>query len=195
MAIVNLPDGIIISNVNVEHHMPQFVTQSLNLKRTAKDRDIHQLKGTFDITIDDARIQRRFESWLTRMKGRLNQFELELGNRFSASDHLNSVPNVSANTGVGANSIALSNIAGEIWEGDFINFLNDPKVYIIQSDLTSGNGTVNIYPSLRQEQFRDSVVNMSSVIVRAQLTKDAHMVDYTEGGAIHTYSCEWEESL
>lgn len=194
MAVYDLPSGLIISNVNLTHHMPQFVTTSLNLKRRAKDRDLHQLKGTFDVTIASDRDLRRFESWICKLKGRLNQFNLSLGGRFSVPTSRLTNPLLSVDVGTGAVSVSLVAFGGEIWEGDMINFPNDTKTYIAQNDL-SGGGVLNIMPSLRQPQVANSRINMNDTIVTAMLVSDTQPIEYSEAGIITKYTCTWEEYL
>lgn len=194
MALVELPSGILISNVEVTHYTPQFVTTSLNLKRNSKDRGIHQLRGTFDVTVSGERENKKFESWLVKMKGRLNYMNLDLGGRFSAASHLSQNPQIAVDTPIGTTQVNVKNIVGEIWEGDFVNFLNDPKVYVIGNDLV-GSGNISITPALKTIQLNNAVTQMQNVIVRANLTEDMQTLSYNEGGIITEYTCTWEEFL
>lgn len=195
MATYTLPTDIIISNVEITQSTPQFVTTSLNKKTRAKDRGIHQIKGTFDITITGDREQRRFESWLLKMRGRLNQFPIELGGRFSAAP--TRVRNVTLASGaaVGATSLSISGFVGTIWEGDYFNLPNDTKLYMALNDLSGAGGTLNIHPPLRQSQLINTSLETENVQVLAMLDADEQPVSYTEGGIITEYSCKWEEYL
>lgn len=194
MAVYDLPSGLIISNVTLKHYTPQFITTSLNLKRRGRDRDIHQLQGTFDVTIASDRDLRRFESWLCKMGGRLNQFNLRLGGRFAIPTSRLTEPTISTPVGIGATSITLYAFNGEIWEGDMLNLPNDTKTYIATNDL-SGGGVLNVKPSIRQQQIANTQVTMNNPTVTAMLDEDIHPIEYSEAGIITSYTCAWKEYL
>lgn len=192
MAVYPLPSDLIISDVKIDHFTPQFVTQSLNLKRRSKDRDLHQLRGTFNIKIVGERQQRQFESWLGKMKGRLNQFEINLGGRFAVPRSRLQEPRTSTLANVGSNEIILSAFTGQIWEGDFLKLPNDNKVYMALNDVT-GSGTLNIMPSLRQSQQPNTQLTMNEVTIIAMLDDDNQSITYSEGGIITDFTCAWKE--
>lgn len=195
MAVYDLPTDIIVSNVEVTQSTPQFVTTSLNNKRRTKNRGLHQFKGTFDITITGDREQRRFEGWLAKMGGRLNQFNLILGGRFTVnSTRLRNVT-LSTDAGVGSTTLNVSSFIGDLWEGDFFKLPNDNKVYVALNDLSSVGGVLNVQPPLRLQQTAGAPMEFENLSVLAMLDSDEQPVTYAEGGIITEYSCKWEEYL
>lgn len=193
MAIHQLPSDLIISDVDITQSTPQFVTSALNKKRRSKDRGIHQLKGSFNITVTGDREQRRFDSWLLKMRGRLNQFPLVLGNRFSVDPSRLQNVTLGSSASIGATSLNIAGFFGNIWEGDYFTLPNDTKVYMAQNDLTSSGGTLQIYPPLRQAQLINTGLVFENIEVLAMLDADEQPVSYTEGGIITEYACKWEE--
>lgn len=195
MAIYDLPKdpNIIISDVDITHYTPQFATTSLSLKRNAKDRGLHQLQGSFKVTIAGERQQKKFESWLLKMRGRLNQFNLKLGgSRFSAESHIASEPVLNQNVDIGNTSISITGFSTEVWEGDFFNLLNDNKVYMFVEDATNA-GRVDVIPPIRTTQLSGGLVSMLDVNVLCMLTDDRQQINYNHAGKILEYTCNWEE--
>lgn len=195
MAILDLPSGIIISDVIVTQITPQFVTTSLNNKRRVKTRGIHQLSGSFKVRVSGDREQRAFDAWLLGMGGRLNQFNLKLGGRFTAETSRVRNVNLSTNVGIGANKLSLANFIGNVWAGDYFNLPNDSKVYMAMNDMSGSGGILNIYPPLRQQQLTNTTLQLNDVNVLAMLDADEQPVTYSEGGIITEYDCKWRESL
>lgn len=195
MAVYDLPQGIIKTSLEVTQSTPQFKTTSLNKKRRSKDRGIHQLKGKIDFKLTGEREQRRFEAWLLKMRGTLNQFNLVLGNRFSApTNRLNNV-RLDSDAGIGAITLNIGGFTGELWEGDYFTMPNDTKVYMALNDLSSSGGTLNIYPALRVAQLTNTRLTTYDVPIRAMLKTDEQLIVYNEAGLITDYTCDWEEYL
>lgn len=195
ITITPLPDGCVISNVVVNHNTPQFATKSLSLKQKTKERNLHQLSGSFDVHLPDERTQKRFESWLCKVRGRANAFELKLSGRFTAGSHLAQLtPKLFTETTSGVTTITLRAISGEVWEGDMFTFANDRKVYVATSDGSSSSKTISFYPPARIAHHINEPLNFD-VTVTAMLNEDLQTITYEESGLIHTVTVNWTEYL
>jgi len=191
--MIDFPHDIaLISNVSITHNTPQYVTESLNLQKRSRDRGIHRIEGTFDVTVEKENI-RAFEVWLLNVRGRLNTFYLELGDRFT-SETANNNPLVATQTPAGANSLPINGLSGTVSAGDYFNIANDEKTYMCMVD-TSNVEAMTIFPELRQQANLSSQIVVDQVKILSYLTEDTQTIDYTEAGQIATFSCDFVEAL
>lgn len=181
----------LISNVNVTHFTPQFFSTSVNLKDRAKDRDLHQLKITFDVTLGDDAKKRSFESFLMKAKGRLNTFYLDLGDRFN-SNTATDTPLTSSSVAAGVNQVPIDSFTGSIIDGDMVQFLNDSKIYIATNTVTT-SGLLSITPSLRVNQTNNSPLTLETK-PEVRIDTDEVQIDYGQG-IVHTFSMSVIEVL
>ena len=191
--MIDFPHDIaLISNLSITHNTPQYMTESLNLQRRARDRGIHRLEGSFDVTVEKENV-RAFEVWLLQVRGRLNSFYLELGGRFK-SNTVNSNPQVSTDTLVGSSTIPINALIGSVAAGDYFNVINDEKTYMCLTD-TSNAEVMTIYPELRQTALQGSLITFDNVKMLVFLEDDMQTLSYTESGEIVTFTCDFKEAL
>lgn len=188
---MNFPEDLIISNLQIKHDTPVFYNESINRKGTSYDRGVHQLKGSFDLTISTENDQRRFESFLLNIRGRFNPFYLDLGKRFSTN--VNDLF-LDGSHSIGQSQLTFDLGAGVIPNGTVFNLANDDKVYMMIQDYLHAS-PVNIYPPLQKAQPNGAPAAFRNVKVLARLESDVQMIDYEESGLVHTITLNWIEAL
>ncbi len=195
---IQIPSGIIVSDVKIQHNIPNFYAESLSLSGRAKSRNIHRIEGSLTLTAGNPASQRKLEMFLLQVQGRRNTFELELGHRFSSATATGSGNFLAVSgEGIGSTSIALykSGSIGDITGGDMFNVINDDKVYMALNDTSGTPDSINIFPPLYKSLVVDSQIDFKSVKIIARLREDIQSVEYTEGGHITTYTLNFIENL
>jgi len=192
MTTLNLPDEIIISNVQVTHNMPSFNTESLSLKTNSRDRGLHRLEGSFDVTIQDLNSQKSLTAFLLKLRGRANKFYLDLPLHFKSELTIN--PTLSTAKGIGSTSITLFGVTDKIYAGSCFTLPNDSKIYHIV-DSIDRDGSVEIYPALMQKQLVNSVVEFTDPQITCRLDDELPTIDYSENGVIVETSINFIEAM
>ena len=188
---INLPSNLIISNVQIKHDTPVFYNESINRKGNSYDRGVHQLKGSFDVTIQTEEHQRAFESFLIKARGRLNPFYISLGKRFSTNINNLFLDGIHS---IGQNQLGFGLGVGTIYDGTMFTLANDDKVYMTVQDYTHAQ-PIEIFPPLRKAQPDGAAATFRDIKVLARLESDIQMVDYEEAGLMHTSTLNWIEVL
>lgn len=192
--MLQLPDGVILSNVNVIHEIPNFKTTSMNRIVKVKGRGIHVFKGNIDVTIGgDVRTQKRYNSFLTKAQGSLNPFELDLSMHFK-SEHMTENPTTLNAIDIGATKMTLGTFVGEVYEGSYFTLPNDSKIYVAQNDATSGQ-ELSFFPAARQSVLQNGEINFISPVIKARFVGDVQSQSMVENGLILEATLDWEEAM
>jgi len=192
--MILFPTGLIISNVIISHYTPNFINTSLNLKTTTYGRGVHQIKGSFDVTVSGEQQKRLFESFLLKIQGKLNPFYLNLKGRFNSPTVTTVAVPVSSIAGIGALSLNTSTFMGTISEGDMFSISNDTKVRIATSTTTT-NTALTFFPPLTKPLLITDTLNFKNVNLYVRSTTDDPKMNYTQSGIIHTTKIKFEEVL
>lgn len=192
MAVVDLPDSLIFSNLVVKHNIPNYKTESISMKQKTKARGLHRMEGTIDVTLGDLQSQKAWTSFLLRVQGSLNEFELGLPLHFTSD--IVSNPTITSPVGIGTTQLNLGAFGGTILQGSCFTVLNDPKIYHTTSDITGG-GNVNIYPALQKSQLANTVLNFKTPKITVRFSEDVQSITYGEGGLILDATIDWVEAL
>jgi len=192
--MIQFPTGLIISNVHISHYTPNFINTSLNLKTTTYNRGVHQIKGSFDVTITGEHDKRIFESFLMKIQGKLNPFFINLKGRFNSPTVTSPLVPVSATATIGALSLNTSTFIGTISEGDMFTISNSTKIHIATS-LTTTNTTLTFFPPLAKGLLITDQLNFKDVNLLVRTTTDAPNMSYTQSGIIHTTKIKFEEVI
>ena len=82
----------------------------------------------------------------------------------------------------GNNSIAIDNNNGKIAKGEFIQFANHDKVYLVTAD-RSGSGNLSIYPNLVSDVPDNTVIKYgNNVVMKARYDTDVILgITYVDG--------------
>ncbi|EDM66194.1 hypothetical protein PE36_00315 [Moritella sp. PE36] len=191
--IITLPSEIVISNVELTENIPNFVTESLNMKIKSRSRGLHRLEGSMDINIGKSvQAQKAWRGFLVNIQGRFNEFQIDLPLMFKSEIIRN--PTMQLANGIGSNEIALSVFVGTLYAGSMITFLNDTKIYTVLENVIGG-GTMKIYPALRQAQLSNSTIEAVNPVITAKFTDDSQSYSLTENGFQLESSMEWVEHL
>lgn len=194
MAIMNLPEGLFLSNVSITHDIPNFKTESMNLKQKTKSRGLHRLEGKLDITVGGTiKNQKAYTGFLMRVQGSYNEFELDLPRHFK-SDDISNNPIVSVAANIGNNILSLGFFTGEIYAGSCFTVPNDTKTYFVKDDVLGGNN-VEIYPALRTNVLAGGTINFMTPVITARFKADSQSVEFTNNGMIVESSIQWLEAL
>lgn len=194
MIISDFPSDIIISNVQLKHNTPVFYNESISLVGSSKDRGMHRIEGSFDVTMYTEASKRSFEAFLLKARGRLNTFKLPISTGRFVSSTVQSNPTLDGVHNIGSTSLILNAFSGSISAGDLFNVINDNKSYMALDDLTSF-GTIEIYPPLRKLSPDNAQLNFVDPYVLIRLESDIQMIDYTESGNIHVCTLNFKEAL
>lgn len=89
---------------------------------------------------------------------------------------------VSVASSVGSSTVAIKNNNGTLLKGEFIQFANHDKVYLVTSS-RSGSGTINIFPALTSAITVDTgVFYNDDVVLKARYDTDSIQgIVYTDG--------------
>ncbi|HCH6797432.1 TPA: hypothetical protein NK990_003879 [Vibrio parahaemolyticus] len=192
MTTLTLPDEIIISNVQIQHNMPSFNSEAMSLKTRSRDRGLHRIEGSFDVTIDGLKAQKAWTAFMLKLRGRYNTFYLDLPLHFKSDIYRN--PTLTSPAGIGANTINLGGIFDEISAGSCFTMLNDPKTYFVVDDVIS-DGVVEIYPALMQPQLDTSPVEFIAPRITCRLDDQVPTIDYSENGIIVETTINFIEAI
>ncbi|AUS01934.1 hypothetical protein NVP3058O_016 [Vibrio phage 3.058.O._10N.286.46.B8] len=192
MAIVQLPSGLIFSNLTVTHNIPNFKTESINMKQKTKGRGLHRMEGTIDVTIGSLREQKAWTSFLLKVQGSLNEFQLDLPLHFKTD--IPSNPTLNSSVSIGATTLRASSFSGLIPEGSCFTLLNDTKIYHVTEDVVSGS-TFTVFPAIRQAQLVNTPMNFKSPVVTVRFSDDPQSIIYSENGLIVEATLDWVEAL
>lgn len=186
-----LPTTAIISDLNIEHYTPSFHTEMMSLRTEAKERGLHRLEGSFNVTLNNLSEQKAWNAFLLKLRGRANTFTLALPLHFTSDVVTN--PTLAASGSIGANQITVSTFTGTIEAGSCFNLPNDPKVYYFLEDVI-GAGTYDIYPSLIQSQLSGATINVQSPVITARMDTDKPSISYSENGILLEQSINFIEA-
>ncbi len=187
-----IPSTIIVSDVTIEHNIPNYSTTSMSEKVKSRTKNMHFLTGDITLTAGERAVGRRaIEGFLLRCRGRLMELEIPLN--YTAAD-AGGAPTITGNHSAGATSIAVAGIAGSFFVGDIVKFPNDNKLYYVLTDIT-GAGAMEIFPPLRIPQASGNPVLYTDLNPFARLTDDTQSVKYNEQGIITETTISWKESL
>ena len=188
-----LPQGILISEVEVTHFTPNFKTESLNLVEKVKSRGLHRLEGSFKVMIGkDIESQKAWQAFLLKTKGTLSTFEVDLPMLFKSD--LNSNPNVIGSYSVGATQLELASLSEKIYAGSCFTIPNDTKVYYILDTIEYG-GIVEIYPALRNNILSNATLNFISPVITARFDEDKQIITFSENGFVLEANVSFKEAL
>lgn len=192
MTTLTLPDEIIISNVQITHNMPSFNTESLSLKTKSRDRGLHRMEGSFDVTIQGLNAQKAWTAFLLKLRGRYNTFYLDLPHHFKSDIYKN--PHLLSSEGIGTTAINLGGIYSELFAGSCFTMLNDPKTYHILDNIYE-DGSVDIYPALMKPQSENSVVEFVDPKITCRLADDVPAIEYAENGILVQTTINFIEAM
>ncbi|MDW2454082.1 hypothetical protein [Vibrio sp. 1249-1] len=192
MTTLHLPDEIIISNVQIKHNMPSFNTESISLKTRSRDRGLHRIEGSFDVSIQGLKAQKAWTAFMLKLRGRYNTFYLDLPMHFKSDIYRN--PTLASPANIGANTINLGGLFTEISAGSCFTMLNDPKTYFVVDDVTR-DGVVEIYPTLMKEQLDTSPVEFVAPKITCRLDDQIPTIDYSENGLLVETTINFIEAI
>ncbi|AGG58287.1 hypothetical protein VPDG_00126 [Vibrio phage henriette 12B8] len=192
MAIVPLPSGLIFSNLTVTHNIPNFKTESINMKQKTKGRGLHRMEGTIDVTIGGLQEQKAWTSFLLKVRGSLNEFQLDLPLHFKTD--ITSNPTISYSIPVGTTRLMVGAFDGSIPEGSCFTMPNDTKLYHVTSNVNGGI-TFDVFPAIRQSQLTNSVMEFKDPLITVRFSDDPQSITYSENGLILEATLDWVEAL
>lgn len=94
---------------------------------------------------------------------------------------------------VGATSVGVDGLTGDLKAGDFIKFANHDKVYMLTAD-RSGNGTLSFTPGLVSTLINNEQVVYSDVPFTVRLANDIQTYN-TGVGNLFEYEVDFVEAL
>ena len=192
MAIIQLPTELIFSNLTVTHNIPNFRTESINLKQKTKGRGLHRMEGSINVTVGGLREQKAWTAFLMKIRGSLNEFQLDLPLHFASDININ--PTLSVAAGVGATQLQVGAFPGIIYAGSCFTLLNDTKIYHITEDVVSG-GTLQVFPAIRQAQLVNTPAEFINPLLTVRFDEDNQSITYAENGLILEATLNWLEAL
>lgn len=192
MAIIQLPTDLLFSNLSVTHNIPNFKTESINMKQKTKGRGLHRMEGSIDVTIGGLREQKAWTAFLMKISGSLNEFQLNLPLHFRSDIIYN--PSLTVAASVGATQLQVGAFPGTIYAGSCFTLLNDTKIYHITEDVSSG-GIMYVFPAIRQSQLVNTPVEFINPLITVRFTEDKQSISYDENGLITSSTLEWLEAL
>ena len=192
MAIIQLPTELIFSNLTVTHNIPNFRTESINLKQKTKGRGLHRMEGSINVTVGGLREQKAWTAFLMKIRGSLNEFQLDLPLHFASDININ--PTLSVAAGIGATQLQVGAFPGVIYAGSCFTLLNDTKIYHITEDVVSG-GTLQVFPAIRQSQLVNTPVEFINPLLTVRFVEDNQSITYAENGLILEATLDWLEAL
>lgn len=179
--------GILINNVvavkfvaptAVINVSPAFVSDSLSLKRQVSSQNVQRWEIQTNLEPSNSSTDFFVHNVIN---GYDNVFEIEMPQPYRGTNVLkNTITNsfTCSGTAAAGSSTLSANLSGRIFAGDFIQFSNHDKVYMIKNSyLTSGLITLNIFPSLRA-QVTNGVTIKTGKNVKM---KCRYNVDFTSG--------------
>lgn len=198
MPDIYLPTGLIISNLTITHNTPVYYNESLSLIGSSKDRNIHRLEGSFDVTVSGDSDTKKLEAFLLRVRGRGKPFKLQLGKRFTSTTVIPSpIITLEFNEAVGSNILRASagTFSGSISAGDMFNIAGDTKIYTVLDDVANTTENFEIFPPVRTLAPENTALEFINPTILVRLDGDTQTLSYDEGGLITTMTFDWIESL
>jgi len=186
-----LPSGVLVTNVSIDHNIPTFTTESINLIQKSKDRGIHRLEGSIDVSMYDETAQREWAGFIARCRGRSREIEVDLPKHFKSDVRVN--PRLTTEASVGATEANLGAFTGTITAGTLITFPNDTKTYVVEEGASSG-GTIKFYPPLRRLQPFGSTVRVVDPVMTVRFKEDVQTINYGTGHMV-TATLDFVEAL
>lgn len=148
MAFLSWPSDIPFGNVKITSDQPTYQSVTHSRKQLTRSRNIQQYEITFDVVLDEEQ-ERRLSAFLMQLNGRLTPFYFTIPRRSSSLDRIYGSVQVSSDLAAGQNSIPIHGFTGTIKAGDYIQFINDSKMYMAVQDCKAGQN-LQIVPTLRK---------------------------------------------
>lgn len=195
-----------ISNLRVESEAPSFYSESLNFKSQVFSRGIQRWMISGRYTNLNRQQFTRIWSFLVQMGGRQKTFCFGMPDSIGAtSGFAVNNPQVRSSFTAGSDVIQVGVIDADLKAGDYVQFTNHDKVYMLMEDVDASNpvaGTpnidayynVSIYPSLRTNITSASDMNIRDIKFRCRL--DSDKINYSVSkGDIYTLDFKGKEDL
>lgn len=191
---IRLPEKGIISDVIINHNIPNFKTQSMSLIEKTKARGLHRLEGSVNFTVgDDIQAQKELTAFIINTQGSLNEFELDLPRHYK-SENLTTNPIVNTDYGIGTNQLNLTGFTETIYAGSCFTIPNDTKIYFVKNNVNPGE-VATIFPALRQRLLANSVIEFINPVIMVRFSEDIQSISNDESGFILTTSIDFKEAL
>lgn len=170
------PTSINFTDLQLSSITPTQRTASLSgiEQRAAIGAQYWQATGTFaNLTATE---RRTLHAFLMSTAGSLNSFEIVLPDTISdtTSGYASSLTTATASAGNTDIQVSGTGTTTAIKAGDFFKFSSHTKVYMATQDcdLTSGTGTLNFFPGVRQGITSGQTITFNNVPMTVRLTDD-----------------------
>lgn len=182
-----LENGVIIAEFVVpltfRSNKPVFITDTLSLKRSRKARTAHRWELETRVMPMQGGAENLMVSLISADS--MDPISVIVPQNTGVTKRRTSVATPSATGALGASQVTVANNAGLIPKGSFIRFSNHSKIYMTKNDIT-GNGLVNIFPTLRMAvnattfNFREDVIMpcyYDTDVVKGMVYEDGILMD------------------
>ncbi len=170
MAFLSWPSDIPFGNVKITSDQPTYQSVTHSRKQLTRSRNIQQYEITFDVVLDEEQ-ERRLSAFLMQLNGRLTPFYFTIPRRSSSQNKIYGSVQVQSDKAAGQNSIPVHGFSGTIKAGDYVQFINDSKMYMAVLDCKAGE-SLSIVPSLRKPVLADSGVLTQDLKFLVSLSDD-----------------------
>ena len=192
-----IPSNLIISDVSITNEHRIYTSKSISGIQYRKDSGIQKYYGTITLTASGFDSARILNGFLTKLKGRLNAFEIMLGGAYGY-ESLSDNPKLAASYNIGSDNISISSYSGDVTisAGSVFTLPNETKLYTILDDVSSaGNSTVDIIPSLKIQHSINETINFINPKFTVILDTNNTTITHTHGGLISSVTLNWTEEL
>ena len=114
-------------------------TSSQNAQRWEIQTNLMPENGTADFMVHSV------------MNGYQNVFDILMPQAHRLVERNTKTRNINASGTKGNTYVNVDAVGGEIPKGTFVKFSNHDKIYMLTESLTSGSGTMRIYPALQRD--------------------------------------------
>lgn len=161
-----ISNGVLIKKfvapISIISNQPVFVADSISLRRTTNSQNAQrwEIQTRVEPSTRDAEMLLH-----TVINGKSNIITIQMPQILRSSPNTTTTTSTVLAQGAvaGSSAIIVSNNNGQIAKGEFIQFSNHSKVYLVTQNLNL-NGVLNIFPALRQNIIDGTVIAYGNAV-------------------------------